>query len=677
MAGTAPPTGRPPVSADTRARGLPPEAYETIPGDQYPPYVPPERIVPELTVKAIVIGIILGVLFGAANAYLGLRVGLTVSASIPAAVMSIAIFRVLRTGTILETNIVQTIGSAGESLAAGVIFTLPALYIWGLDADWHVLATVAFLGGLLGVLFMIPLRRFLVSREHGNLPFPEGTATAEVQVAGETGGSKARLVFGGLGLGALFQLLVHSSAVALWPREPEAHVFGATTTPGLRKTVVSGDLTPELLGVGFIIGPKIAGVMLAGGLTAWFGLIPLIDLFGAGLTTPVFPETQALIGDMEAGTIWTRYVRYIGAGAVAGGGIITLMRAVPLIWESLTVGLRQVGGAEGSRRRTDHDLPLGGVLIAALAVAVVLWLVPYIQVSLLGALLMVIFSFFFVTVSARIVGLIGSSSNPVSGMTIAALLVTSLIFLSLGYTDASAPVAVLLVGAVVCISAAIAGDTSQDLKCGFLVGATPWRQQVAEMIGLPFAAVSMAFVLKLLHSSYGIGSADLAAPQATLMATVIDGVLTQSLPWALVFVGVAIAVVVELLGVPSLPFAVGLYLPLALTTPIFAGGVVRWLIEKRYRGEELQEKREAGVLYSSGLIAGAALLGVLIAIPVAFAPEMIEAINVGPEWAGAAAPLLSLLAFLALAASVYILASRAQTPAATHHPSAGIRREEM
>jgi putative OPT family oligopeptide transporter len=666
--------------ADTRGtapRGLPPEAYEQIPGDRYPPYVSPATDLPELTVKAVVVGILLGIVFGAANAYLGLRVGLTVSASIPAAVMAIAIFRLMRSGTILETNIVQTIGSAGESLAAGVIFTLPALYIWGVDAQWYVLATVAFLGALLGVLFMIPLRRLLMSSEHGVLPFPEGTATAEVQVACEAGGSKAKLVFGGLGLGALYQSLVHGSGVALWPTSPEAHVFGDNQMPGLRKTVIAGDLTPELLGVGFIIGPKIAGVMLAGGLTAWLGLIPLIDLFGAGLETPVFPETEQLIGLMDAGTIWNRYVRYIGAGAVAGGGIITLIRALPLIWESLSAGLRRVGPSATKLLRTDQDLPLRAVLLSAIGVAFLLWAIPFIEVTLIGALLMVVFAFFFVTVSARIVGLIGSSSNPVSGMTIAALLVTSLIFLALGRADPSAPVAVLLVGAVVCISAAIAGDTSQDLKCGFLLGATPWKQQVAELIGIPFAAVSMAFVLQLLHASYGIGSADLAAPQATLMATVIDGVLTQSLPWALVFVGVAIAVVVELLGVPSLPFAVGLYLPLGLTTPIFAGGIIRWIIEKRYRGEELQEKRESGVLYASGLIAGAALLGVLIAIPVAFAPDLLAAINVGPEWAGPLAPALSLAAFTALALSLYLVATRAGGTPVTHDPSAGVRREEM
>lgn len=670
MAVSAPP-------APPKSRGLPPEAYETIPGEDYPPYVPANQSVAELTVKSVVVGIVLGVLFGAANAYLGLRVGLTVSASIPAAVMAIAIFRVLRTGTILETNIVQTIGSAGEALAAGVIFTLPALYIWGIDADWHVLATVAFLGGLLGVLFMIPLRRFLMVREHGNLPFPEGTATAEVQVAGEAGGSKAKLVFGGLGIGALYQALVHTSAFGIWPREPEAHLFGETQAPGLRRVVVSGDLTPELLGVGFIIGPRIAAIMLAGGLTAWFALIPLVDLFGGGLATPVFPQTATLIGDMSAGQIWNSYVRYIGAGAVAGGGIITLIKALPLIWDSLTVGLRQVGGDSGGELRTQKDLPLKGVLVAAIVVAIVLWLVPFIEVTLLGGALMVLFSFFFVTVSARIVGLIGSSSNPVSGMTIAALLVTSLIFVALGNTGGNARVAVLLVGAVVCISAAIAGDTSQDLKCGYLIGATPWKQQVAEMIGLPFAAVSMAFVLKLLHTSYGIGSAELAAPQATLMATVIDGVLTQSLPWGLVFVGASIALIVEMLGIPSLPYAVGLYLPLSLTTPIMAGGLVRWLIERRFRGVELQERREAGVLYASGLIAGAALLGVMIAVPVAFAPGVVKAVFVGSDWLGALAPWASLAMFTALAASIYLMATRDEGPPLTHDPTGGVKREHM
>ena len=439
MAGTAPSVKTPEPPKKPRARGLPPEAYEAIPGDQYAPYVPDSQSPAELTVKAVLIGIVLGIVFGAANAYLGLRVGLTVSASIPAAVMAIAIFRVLRTGTILETNVVQTIGSAGESLAAGVIFTLPALYIWGIDADWYVLATVAFLGGLLGILFMIPLRRFLMVREHGNLPFPEGTATAEVQVAGEAGGSKATMVFGGLGIGALFQMLVHGSGVALWPREPEAHLFGEAARPGLRRVVVSGDLTPELLGVGFIIGPKIAAVMLAGGLTAWLALIPLVDLFGSGSTAPVFPETATLIGDMDAGDHLDQLRALHRRGRRGGrrdhhadqGPPAHLSRASP--WGCGRWAERRAGSAAPT---TTCPSPRAR---GALAIAVILWILPFIEVSFLGALLMVLFSFFFVTVSARIVGLIGSSSNPVSGMTIAALLVTALIYLSLGYTQGTPP----------------------------------------------------------------------------------------------------------------------------------------------------------------------------------------------------------------------------------------------
>ncbi|MDR0788168.1 MAG: oligopeptide transporter, OPT family, partial [Gemmatimonadota bacterium] len=389
MAHTSSPPEHGSASPIKPRRGLSPLAYETIPGDEHPPYIPAGQLMPELTVKAVVIGILLGIVFGAANAYLGLRVGLTVSASIPAAVMAIAIFRVIRSGTILETNIVQTIGSTGESLAAGMIFTLPALYIWGVDAPWYLLATVAFCGGTLGVLFMIPLRRFLMSREHGALPFPEGTATAEVQVAGEAGGRGAKLVFGGLGVGALYQALAHASSFGLWPSSPEAPLFGRTETPGLRRTMISGELTPELLGVGYIIGPRIAGVMLAGGVLAWFGLIPLIDLFGSGLTAPVAPARSTLISGMDASAIWSNYVRYIGAGAVAGGGIITLGRALPLILESIRAGLHQVRGGAGGVLRTDQDLPPGWVIGSSLMMVLLLAVLPFLKVSLLGAILMV------------------------------------------------------------------------------------------------------------------------------------------------------------------------------------------------------------------------------------------------------------------------------------------------
>ncbi len=608
------------ASVDPPARrGLPPEAYEVVPGDRYRPYVAPEKSMAELTVKAVVIGIVLAVVFGAANAYLGLRVGLTVSASIPAAVMAVAIFRALRRGSILETNMVQTIGSAGESVAAGVIFTLPALFIWQradptIVVDLLQVSVIAAFGGLLGVLFMIPLRRYLISREHGKLPYPEGTACAEVQVAGEVGGSKARLLFSGLGIGALYQALANRSGLALWNESP--------SLPLPRKAEIGGDFTPELLGVGFIIGPRIAGIMFGGSALAWLILIPAINMWGG--EDIVYPASAAM-STLSSGEIWNSYIRYVGAGAVGFAGIVTLLKSLPTIIESFKLGVGQVGaGGGGDLPRTQRDLPMKLVMGLAALMAVALWLWPGVPVGPLGAVLIVLFSFFFVTVSSRIVGLIGSSSNPVSGMTIAALILTSLIWVALGLNDGSgaAKVAVLAVGAVVCISAAVAGDTSQDLKTGFLVGATPARMQVGEMMGVLASAAVMGGVLVVLNESYGIGTVDgLAAPQATLMSLVIDGVLNASLPWGFVLLGIAIAAIVEFVfKLPSLAFAVGVYLPVSLMTPILVGGLMRMALTRKYADagetddgvEVLAERRERGVLFASGLIAGAALVGVLI-----------------------------------------------------------------
>jgi putative OPT family oligopeptide transporter len=605
------------TAADPERRTLPPEAYEEIPGEEYPTYVPAESSLPEFTLKAVLIGAAVGVVFGAANAYLGLRVGLTVSASIPAAVMAIAVFRLLRSGTILETNIVQSVGSAGESLAAGVIFTIPALFVWGLEVDQLEVFTLAALGGLLGVLFMIPLRRFLISREHGRLPYPEGTACAEVQVAGEAGGSKAGLVFGGLGIGGLYKLLADTHAFRLWNESPEIPLWG--------KARIGADATPELLGVGYIIGWKIALIMFSGGALAWLGIIPLVDLIGGGQV--IYPG-EVPVTEMSTSEIWNNYIRYIGAGGVAYGGAITLVKSLPTIVESIKIGMGQIGDAAAetveSVARTDRDLPLTWVGLGALAIAVILWAVPTVPVNLAAGLAIVVFAFFFVTVSSRIVGLIGSSSNPVSGMTIATLIATSLIFVALGLGDApDARVSILSVGAVVCIAAAIAGDTSQDLKTGFLIGATPWKQQVGEMVGVLTSATVMGGVLILLHGSYGIGSDTLPAPQATLMSLVIDGVLEANLPWSFVVVGIVLAAVVEhVLKQPSLAFAVGLYLPVSLTTPILVGGGLRKLTEARSEGEEMEEKREGGILFSSGLIAGAALVGVFLAAIIFFAEQV-------------------------------------------------------
>ena len=652
-----------PVSSEPRKSGLPPEAYVPVPGAEYPPYVGPQEQIPEFTFKAAVLGIIVGIVFGAANAYLGLRVGLTVSASIPAAVMAIVLFRAIRRGTVLETNIVQTIGSAGESLAAGVIFTIPALFIWqrtdpSIRIDVLEITVLALFGGILGTLFMIPLRRFLIVREHGHLPYPEGLATAEVQVAGEAGGKKGRLVFTGLGVGALYQLMANSRGLSLWPEEP------AQRLPA--KAEIAGSFTPELLGVGFIVGPRIAAIMFAGGALAWLVLIPLINLLAGNQV--VYPGTVP-VSEMESGEIWSAYVRYIGAGAVGFGGIVTLIKSLPTIWESIRVGVAQMksGVALGDVPRTDRDIPFKWVIGGSIVAAIGMWLWPGVPVNLLGAALIVLFAFFFVTVSSRIVGLVGSTSNPISGMTIATLLLTSLIFVLLGLGDEpGARVAVLAVGAVVCIAAAIAGDTSQDLKAGFLLGATPWKQQVAEMVGVVTSAAVMGFTLILLNESYGIGvEGGLPAPQATLMSLVIDGVLAADLPWLFVLIGVGIAAFVEfVLRIPSLAFAVGLYLPIALTTPIMVGGALRALVERKARraGEAIEEQREAGILFSSGLVGGAALLGVVIAIAIYFwgpaDPSQPAAWVVGYEWMGEFSTLFGTLAFAVLSWLLYRAARR-------------------
>lgn len=610
-------------SSESR-RGLSPLAYEAVPGDEYPPYVSDDDSPAELTTKAVVVGILVGMVFGAANAYLGLRVGLTVSASIPAAVLGVAVFQFFREGTILETNMVQTIGSAGESLAAGVIFTLAGLYIWELDPSYITVFTIAILGGFLGILFMIPLRTFLIVGEHDRLPYPEGKACAEVLVAGQQEASKVKSLFAGLGMGGLYQALMHSKLMNLWRDEPSAEI------PGYDGAEVGMTVSPELLGVGYIIGPRIASVMMSGGVIGWLVMIPLIKMIGGDLSAPLYPATELTIAQMDPGQIWSNYVRYIGAGAVAVGGFLTLLKSIPVIWSSFKKGiegLSETDEEKAGKPRTDQDLPPTVFITMLVAIIVILAILPdsIMPAGFVTAALMALFAFFFVTVSSRIVGLIGSSSNPVSGMTIATLLVTSLIFVWLGWGELeNARFSVLAVGAVVCIAAAIAGDTSQDLKTGFLVGATPRRQQIGEFIGVATSALVMGFVLNLLHQAYGIGSEQLAAPQATIMTLVIDGVLEANLPWNLVFVGGVLAGVVELLGLPSLAMAVGLYLPLSLSTPIMAGGLIRGALEYKYDGDdgdgedddpnaELRSRRERGVLYSSGLIAGAALVGVIAA----------------------------------------------------------------
>ncbi len=648
----------------TEPRGLSPGAYEEIPGKDYIPYVSPQLSPAEFTWRPIFLGVLFGIMFGAANAYLGLRVGLTVSTSIPIAVMTVAVFRalqpVLGPSTILEHNISQTVGSASSSQASGLIFTIPALFLWGFSPAMSKLLVMALAGGLLGVLFMIPLRRFLIRGEHGKLPYPEGTACAEVLVAADAGGSQARNVFVGLGVGAVYTFLMRG--VNLWPREVAMRV------PFLPKGQVGVNVAPALIGVGYILGPKIGAIMVGGSAIAWLVIIPIIDVIGRDMTTPLYPETVNLIVDMGPSALWTRYIRYVGAGAVATAGIITLIKSIPMILAAFREGLRglrsrmeQVAGTVAVER-TNADLPLKVVGYGVLAVVLFLAITPQvfgfvdnIAVRILGASLVAIFAFFFVTVSSRIVGLVGVTSNPTSGMTIATLLGTSLIFAALGWTDDTGRIAALSIGAVVAIAASIAGDTSQDLKTGFLLGATPSRQQVGEIVGVLTAAFFVVLSIMVLEGTYGFGSEELPAPQANMMMLVIDGVLGAEIPWTFVLVGVGLAVFAELIRIPSLAFAVGIYLPISTLTPIFIGGMIRKFLEDRQPDAASKHTvREQGVLYASGLIGGDGLLGVGIAF---YAGAVGIPRGLGYEWLGPFADVVA-LAMLTMLAVLTVRAAR-------------------
>ncbi len=624
-------------------KGLSPNAYVILKeGEQYHPYVSGAVTVPEFTLKAIGFGILFGIVFGAANAYLGLRAGLTISTSIPVAVMTVAAFRALEAAgsksSILEANLSQTTGSASSSLASGVIFTLPALFMWGVAPSLLQMTLLAMCGGLLGILFMIPLRKFLIEREHGALPYPEGTACAEVLVANEVGGGHAKYVFYGLGAGAFFKFL--TSWIKVIPADVHLKV------PLLKKGEIGMDLSAALFGVGYILGPRIAAIMVGGGLLSWLVIIPVIAVWGEGNAVPLFPETENLIRDMSASQLWTRYVRYIGAGAVATAGIITLIRTIPVMIESFRIGAAQMKDrmAETTAARilrTHQDLPLRLVGIGVVSVGLVLALVPAVfgnvggvGIRIVAAICVVIFAFFFVTVASRIVGLVGVTSNPTSGMTIAALLGTGGVFLVMGWTDLAGKAAAVTVGCVVAIAASISGDTSQDLKTGYLLGATPRHQQTAELIGVITSAVFVCLAVLLLAKTFGFGGTELPAPQATLMKLVIEGVLDRQLPWALVATGAGLAILCELFRIPSLPFAVGVYLPVSTMTPIFLGGLLRmWAERSASSADSEAQRRERGVLLGSGFVGGEGLLGVGIAA-VAFAKGR-KPDGIGTEWLGA------------------------------------------
>lgn len=582
---------------------------------EFKPYVPADKVTPEITVTSVLMGILLAVVFGAANAYLGLRVGMTVSASIPAAVIAMGVIRVImRKNSILESNIVQTIGSAGESLAAGAIFTLPALFLWARDGIMDKpgiieITLIALLGGLLGVFFMVPLRNALIVREHGTLPYPEGTACAEVLLAGEEGGANASTVFAGMGFAALFKFII--DGIKAVPGEVSFRVKGYAGEIGTQ-------IYPAVMSVGYICGPRISSYMFAGGVLSWLVLIPLIVLFGESIIlNPGTVPIGEMFAEGGAGAIWDGYIRYIGAGALAAGGIISLVKSLPLIVRTFRDALKGMTAAKGSAEggRTAQDISIKIVLAAIALLTLLVWLVPAIPVTLLGAIIVVIFGFFFATVSSRMVGLVGSSNNPVSGMAIATLLIATVILKVTGDSGAEGMRSAIAIGSIICIIAAIAGDTSQDLKTGYLLGATPKKQQIGELIGIIAAALAIGGTLYLLDSAYGFGTEQLGAPQATLMKMIIEGVMEGNLPWALVFVGVFIAIVVEVIGIPVLPFAIGVYLPVQLNACIMVGGLVRLALDKK-KGDEKEKKRitNDGILFCSGMIAGEGLVGILLAL---------------------------------------------------------------
>ncbi len=581
---------------------------------EFKPYIAASKITPEITVTSIIMGVLLAVVFGAANAYLGLRVGMTVSASIPAAVIAMGVIRILmRKNSILESNIVQTIGSAGESLAAGAIFTLPALFLWAAEGKCGKpsiveITLIALIGGLLGVFFMVPLRNALIVKEHGVLPYPEGTACAEVLLAGEKGGANASTVFAGMGFAAIFKFIIDGIKV----------VSGeiSTSVKGYAGEIGS-QIYPAVMSVGYICGARISSFMFAGGVLSWLVIIPLIVLFGSSIV--LYPGTETIGAMYEAGgasAIWSSYIRYIGAGALAAGGIISLIKSLPLIVKTFGGAMKSIaGGGVASGERTTKDLNLKVVIAAIVVLTLLVWIVPAIPVSLLGAFIIVVFDFFFATVSSRMVGLVGSSNNPVSGMAIATLLIATLILKVTGATGIAGMTSAIAIGSIICIVSAIAGDTSQDLKTGYLLGATPKKQQIGEIIGVVAAAFAIGGTLYLLDSAWGFGSEQLAAPQATLMKLIIEGVMDGNLPWGLVFIGVFIAIVVEIIGIPVLPFAIGIYLPVQLNACIMVGGLVRLALDKLKKKEE--EKKAIvndGILFCSGMIAGEGLVGILLAL---------------------------------------------------------------
>ena len=602
---------------------------------EFKPYVPANKTTSEFTVASIITGIILAVVFGAANAYLGLRVGLTVSASIPAAVIAMGVIRmVMKKNSVLESNMVQTIGSAGESLAAGAIFTLPTLFLWANEGIMNKpsileITLISLIGGLLGIFFMVPLRNALIVKEHGILPYPEGAACAEVLLAGEKGGANASTVFAGMGFAAAFKFVIDGFKAV--PGEISLKLKGFAGEIGTQ-------IYPAVMSVGYICGPRISSYMFSGGMLSWLVLIPLVVMFGDNII--MYPQTTVTVSEMYANggasAIWSSYIRYIGAGALAAGGIISLLKSLPLIISTFSGAIKGIGIKDTDEdSRTNRSFSMKFVLISIIMLAFLMWMIPAVPVNLVGALIIVVFGFFFATVSSRMVGLVGSSNNPVSGMAIATLLIATLILNFVGTNGVAGMSAAIAIGSVICIVSAISGDTSQDLKTGFILGSTPKKQQIGEIIGVVCAALAIGGTLYLLDYAWGFGSEALAAPQATLMKMIVEGVMNAQLPWNLVLIGVFIAVIVEILRIPVLPFAIGVYLPIQLSACIMVGGVIRLVFEKMKCDDKSKESVISnGILYCSGMIAGEGLIGVALAVLAVFGVDSVldisNALNLSP-----------------------------------------------
>ena len=617
------------------------------------PMQPVRGDVAEFTLKAVAVGIVLGIVFGAANAYLGLRVGMTVSASIPAAVMTVAVFSLLRTrGTILEANLSQTVASASTSLATGTIFTIPALFLWGMVPPYLQVVALAFLGAVLGIAAMVPLRRLLIVNAHQELPYPEGTACAEVLRATAQEGDGAERasawIFRGMAVGAAVKLAV--SLAYLMPDELRAAV------PVLPKAELALEVAPALIGVGYILGYRQAAVCVAGAIISALAITPLIAFMGGSMSAPMYPETTRMVSEMSAGDIWSKYVRYIGAGAVATAGILTVLRGLPTMagaFLAVARGIRSGAGGTGSLARTDRDLPGGFVFGGVALVVLVAALVPGVFAGEMGAMQRAVlaagvglFGVLFVAVAARIVGIVGVSSQPTSGIALVTLLGTASVFATAGWVGPGAQAGVLTVGTIVAVAASKAGDISQDLKTGWLVGATPARQQLGQLIGAAFACWAVAATVMLLGTAYEFGSPEIPAPQATLMKTIIEGVLSGALPWDLVLTGAGLSIGAMLCGVSGLAFAIGVYLPLASMAALFVGGCMRAMVE-RDRPPLAEGASDRGVLAASGLVAGEGLAGVAVAglVAAGIAPKAME-----PRLGGLAGELVALLVVIAVCA---------------------------